>query len=209
MKTRGFIALIMFLFLFPLFSHASGESISQTYQRSYDEEGKGNYTEAIFILMQLERLEEKSYLFHLRLGWLNYLANKFPDSANAYQKAGRLNKDSIEARLGLMLPLMAQGRWAEAEKTGKEILLLDRASYLANSRLAYIYYNMKSFKEAETYYRKVLQGYPGDVEMQAGLAWSLLKQDKKEEAEKVFSEILKIAPNHVTANVGIKIIKGK
>ncbi|MBS3918583.1 MAG: tetratricopeptide repeat protein [Deltaproteobacteria bacterium] len=209
MKKRKMFALMMFLILFPFFSHASRESVSQIYQRSYEEEGRGNYTGAIFVLMQAERLEEKSYLFHLRLGWLNYLAKKFPDSANAYQRAVRLNKDSIEARLGLMLPFMAQGRWAEAEKVGKEILLLDRASYLANSRLAYIYYNMKSFKEAETYYRKILQSYPGDVEMQAGLAWSLLKQEKKEEAEKIFLEILKIAPNHVTANVGIKMIKEK
>lgn len=209
MKKRRLIPLIMLILLFPLLARASGESISQIYQQSYDEEGKGNYTEAIFVLMRAERSEEKSYLFHLRLGWLNYLAKKFVDSAGSYQRAAKLNKDAIEARLGLMLPLMAQGRWAEAEKTGKEILLLDRASYLANSRLAYIYYNMKLFKEAETYYRKVMQSYPGDVEMQAGLAWSLLKQEKKEEAEKIFSEILKYAPNHVTANVGMKLIKGK
>jgi tetratricopeptide (TPR) repeat protein len=159
--------------------------------------------------MRLEPSEEKHYFFHLRLGWLHYLAKKYPESVSAYQKAARLAKDSIEARLGLMLPLMAQGRWPEAERVGKEILLMDKASYLANSRLAYIYYNMKSFKEAETYYRKVLQHYPGDVEMQAGLAWSLLKQEKKAEAEKVFLELLKIAPNHVTANVGLKLIKGK
>ena len=209
MKKRRFIVLILVIISFPFLSFASGDSIHQAYQQSYDEEAKGNYTEAILVLMRVERLEEKSYLFHLRLGWLNYLGKKFPDSANAYQKAIRLNKDSVEARLGLMLPLMAQGRWTEAEKVGKEIIIPDRASYLANSRLAYIYYNMKWFKEAETHYRKVLQSYPGDIEMQSGLAWSLLKQEKREEAEKVFSEILKYVPNHVTANVGMKMIKGK
>lgn len=207
MKNKRLIAWILMFALIPFLSYASKDSVSQIYQRSYDEEGKGNYKEAILILIQAERLEEKSYLFHLRLGWLYYLAKQFSDSANAYQKAIRLHKDSIEARLGLMLPLMAQGRWPEAEKVAKEILQIDRASYLANSRLAYIYYNMKSFKEAEIYYRKVLQGYPGDVEMQAGLAWSLLKQDKRDEAEKVFGEILKVAPNHVSANVGLKLIK--
>jgi tetratricopeptide (TPR) repeat protein len=209
MKKRRSIALVLVIISFSFFSYASGESIQQIYQQSYDEEAKGNYTEAILVLMRVERLEEKSYLFHLRLGWLNYLGKKFPDSANAYQKAIRLNKDSVEARLGLMLPLMAQGRWAEAEKVGKEILLLDKTSYLANSRLAYIYYNMKSFKEAETFYRRVLQSYPGDIEMQAGVAWALLKQEKRDEAEKVFSEILKYVPNHVTANVGMKLIKRK
>lgn len=209
MKKRKSIALILLLIAFPFLTQASGESIPQIYQQSYDEEGKGNYAEAILVLMRIERLEEKSYLFHLRLGWLNYLGKKFTESANAYQKAVRLNKDSVEARLGLMLPLMAQGRWAEAEKVGKEILILDKASYLANSRLAFIYYNMKLFKEAEVHYRRVLQSYPGDIEMQAGLAWSLFKQEKREEAEKVCLEILRYVPNHVTANMGIKMIKGK
>ncbi|MDI7260689.1 MAG: tetratricopeptide repeat protein [Thermodesulfobacteriota bacterium] len=209
MRRRRFITFMILLPLFAFLSNASGESISQIYQQSYDEEGKGNYMEAIFIMMRAERSEEKSYLFHLRMGWLNYLAKKFTDSASAYQRAVRLNKDSIEARLGLMLPLITLGKWTDAEKLGKEILLLDKASYLANSRLAYIYYNMKLYKEAEAYYRKILQYYPGDIEMQAGLAWSLFKQDKKGDAEKIFSEILRYAPNHVTANVGMKMVKEK
>jgi len=41
-----------------------------------------------------------------------------------------------------MLPLMAQGKWSDAEKVAKEILFLDPLSYMANSRLAYIYYNL-------------------------------------------------------------------
>jgi tetratricopeptide (TPR) repeat protein len=86
---------------------------------------------------------------------------------------------------------------------------VDQLSFLANSRLAFIYYNLKQYKEAEAYYRKILSYYPGDIEMQAGLAWSLLKQDKKEQAEKVFGEILRYVPNHVSANAGIKIAKGK
>ena len=45
--------------------------------------------------------------------------------------------------------------------------------------------------------------------MQVGLAWSLLKQDKKESAGKVFDEILRYVPNHVSANAGMKIVKGK
>jgi hypothetical protein len=51
--------------------------------------------------------------------------------------------------------------------------------------------------------------YPGDIEIQAGLAWSLLKQDKKEAAEKAFGEILRYVPNHVSANAGMIIVKGK
>jgi tetratricopeptide (TPR) repeat protein len=211
MKNRKILA-VMILFISLSLSSiwtAWSESIPQIYQQSYEEEAKGNYQEAILVLMQANRAGDNSYLYHLRLGWLQYLVTKYTDSVNSYRKAVILNKDSIEAKLGLMLPLMAQGKWSDAEKVAKEILSLDPLSYLANSRLAYIYYNLKQYKDAEASYRKVLLQYPGDIEMQAGLAWSLLKQDKKEAAEKAFGEILRYVPNHVSGNAGMKIVKGK
>ena len=208
-KTKILTVIILFISLL-LSSNwtAWSESIPQIYQQSYEEEAKGNYQEAILVLMQASRAGENSYLYHLRLGWLQYLGNKYTDSVNSYRKAAILTKDSIEAKLGLMLPLMAQGKWSDAEKVAKEILFLDPLSYMANSRLAYIYYNLKQYKDAEASYRKVLSHYPGDIEMQVGLAWSLLKQDKKEAAEKVFREILRYVPNHVSANAGMKMVKG-
>lgn len=211
MKKGRLLPLVILLGVL-LLSHISiarGESIPQIYQRSYDEEAKGNYQEAISVLVQAGRAGDASYLYHLRLGWLQYLACKYPESINAYRKAVMMSKGSIEAKLGLMLPLMAQEQWHDAEKTGREILSTDKLSYLANSRLAYIYYNLKQYKDAEAYYRTVLSYYPGDIEMQAGLAWSLLKQNKREAAKKLFNEILRYVPNHISANEGMKILKGK
>ena len=211
MKGRKiFIFTILFAaFLLPTLSMGSNESIPKIYQQSYEEEAKGKYQEAILVLTRASQNGDNSYLYYLRLGWLQYLAGRHVDSVNSYRKAVIVSKDSIEAKLGLMLPLMAQGKWSDAEKVGKEIVSVDMFSYSVNSRLAYIYYNLKQYKEAEAYYRKVLLYYPGDIEMQAGLAWSLLKQDKKEMAGKVFDEILRYVPNHVSANTGMKIVKGK
>jgi tetratricopeptide (TPR) repeat protein len=211
MKRRKILTSMILVGVFSLLTISTtwGETISAIYQQSYEEEARGKYQEAIFVLMQASQAGDNSYLYHLRLGWLQYLATKYPDSVNSYRKAGLLSKDSIEAKLGLMLPLIAQGKWSDAEKVGREILSLDKLSYLANSRLAYIYYNLKQYKDAEAYYRNVLLYYPGDIEMKTGLAWSLLKQDKKEVAEKVFSEILRYVPNHISANTGMKIVKGK
>ena len=212
MKKRSLLTFVILLGILSSISSTWGESvppIPRIYQQSYEEEARGNYQEAILVLTQAGRAGDNSYLYHLRLGWLQYLASKYTDSVNSYRKAAILGKDSIEAKLGLMLPLMAQGKWSDAEKVAKEILSLEQLSYLANSRLAYIYYNLNQYKEAESYYRKILVYYPGDIEMQAGLAWTLLKQNKREAAEKVFDEILRYVPNHVSANVGMKIAKGK
>jgi tetratricopeptide (TPR) repeat protein len=209
MKKICILTLIMWMALLSVASAAAGESIPQIYQQSYNEEAKGNYPEAILVLHRAERAGDSSYLFQLRMGWLNYLAGKYPESVNSYRKALIKGKDSIEAKLGLMLPLMAQSKWTDAEKVGKEIIAVDNFSYLANSRLAFIYYNLKLFKDAESYYRKVLNYYPGDMEMQTGLGWSLLQQGKKEAAQKVFAEVLFYAPNQVSASVGMGMIKGQ
>lgn len=209
MEKRNISICIMGMVLFALVSVAGGESIPQIYQQSYNEEAKGNYGEAILVLGRAERAGDNSYLLHLRFGWLQYLAGKYPESANSYRKAIVKDKNSIEAKLGLMLPLMAQGKWADAEKVGEEIVAVDKLSYLGNSRLAYIYYNLKLYKDAESYYRKVLTYYPGDVEMMAGLGWSLMKQGKKEAAEKSFAEVLRYAPNHVSANAAMRTIRGQ
>jgi tetratricopeptide (TPR) repeat protein len=211
MKRRKILvfAILFGAFSLSTLSTGSSESIPKIYQQSYEEEAKGNYHEAILVLTRASQAGDNSYLYHLRLGWLQYLAGRYFGSVNSYRKAVIMSKDSIEAKLGLMLPLMAQGKWSDAEKVGKEIVSVDALSYLANSRLAYIYYNLREYKEAEAYYRKVLLYYPGDIEMQAGLAWSLLKQDKKEAAGKVFDEILRYVPNHVSANTGMKIVEGK
>ncbi len=212
MRKRRFLTFVVLLGVLSSVSTTLGQSVpsvSWIYQQSYEEEAKGNYQEAIFVLTQASRAGDNSYLYHLRLGWLQYLAGKHADSVNSYRKAAILGKDSIEAKLGLMLPLMAQGKWSDAEKVAKEILSLEHLSYLANSRLAYIYFNLGQYKEAESYYRKILVYYPGDIEMQAGLAWTLLKQNKREAAEKMFDEILRYVPNHVSANVGMKTTKGK
>ncbi len=207
-KRRIFIC-VMGMALIAFVSVARAESIPQIYQQSYNEEAKGNYGEAILVLGRAERAGDNGYLLHLRFGWLQYLAGKYPESANSYRKAIVKDKNSIEAKLGLMLPLMAQGKWADAEKVGEEIVAVDKLSYLGNSRLAYIYYNLKLYKDAESYYRKVLTYYPGDVEMMAGLGWSLMKQGKKEAAEKTFAEVLRYAPNHVSANAAMRTIRGQ
>ncbi len=209
MEKRTISICMMGMVFLALVSAAWGESIPRIYQQSYNEEASGNFGEAILVLGRAERAGDNSYLLHLRMGWLQYLAGKYPESANSYRKAIVIDRNSLEAKLGLMLPLMAQGKWADAEKVGEEIVVVDKLSYLGNSRLAFIYYNLKLYKDAEAYYRKVLTYYPGDVEMMAGLGWSLLKQGKNEAAEKTFAEVLHYAPDHVSANAAMRTLRGQ
>ena len=78
--------------------------------------------------------------------------------------------------------------------------------YRGTSRMAYIAYNMGQYAEAARLYRRVLAHYPSDVEMQAGLGWSLLKNRQVDAARGVFESILRVAPNHASARDGLQAL---
>ena len=182
------------------------EGASSFFQKSYESEYKGEYKKAI---EELEKLSgnDKTYVFHLRIGWLQYLDGNYSESVKAYKKAISENKNSIEAKLGLMLPQMALRRWKDSIDTAKSVLEQDPMNYLANTRLAYSYYNLGQFDKAEKAYKKVLTSYPSDVDMISGLAWSLCKQNKMEKASDLFNQILVISPSHEGAKTGLNTCK--
>jgi len=102
-----------------------------------------------------------------------------------------------------MLPLMATRRYQEALKVSNYILTIDSGNFLARSRKAYLLYQLGRYAKAESEYRAVLQQYPANVEMMAGLGWSLLKQGKRTDARDVFAGLLRVAPQHATGKAGI------
>ncbi len=173
------------------------------YTRSYELEASGDYPGAVAALDKLPSEDRKTYYYHLRRGWLLYLAARSWDSIEEYRKAVKLRPGAVEPLLGLMQPQMALRLWLDAKKTGERVIALDPQSYLANSRLAWIHYSLGRFADAEVYYRKVLGAYPGDLEMRAGLGWSLFQQGKRAFAQDEFKAVLRVAPEHASAQEGI------
>jgi len=117
-----------------------------------------------------------------------------------------LEPKAVEPRLGLMLPLMALRRWAEAEKAGQQVLGTAPGDFTAQSRIAFIHYSQGRFADAESWYRKALGGFPSNVEMRAGLGWSLLKLGNAAAARAEFERILVIAPDHASAKEGLAAV---
>jgi len=186
----------------PTMSAAADEQADH-YQKSVELEAALKYGDALAELQRMTGPRADSYMFHLRKGWLLYLLGKNEDAVAAYKTAAAKEADSVEARLGIMMPQLAARRWLDAEKTGLEVLKLDADNYLAGSRLAYTYYNLTRFDMAEKYYASVLKRYPGDIEMRSGYAWSLFKQGKYEQAKAEFRKILDVAPRHAASLEGI------
>jgi len=173
------------------------------FQESYDFEAIGRMEESLSALDRLSEAKRGGYVAVLRRAWLLYKLGRNPQSIEIYQKASALDLKAIEARLGLLLPLMAEQRWPEAEKTAREILKVDAANYLATLRLAFVQYNLKRYAESRTLYKKLAELYPSDAEVRAGLGWAWLKLGKKAEAAATFREVLEFAPKNALSVQGL------
>lgn len=176
---------------------------ARAYQASYDHETAGRFADAIRDLNELPADEQGSYLGHLRRGWLLYRAGRHGESIAAYRQAIALEKGSVEARVGGLLPLIALKQWAEVEQGARAALDLDPANYLAGVRLAFAVYNRGRYPEAEALYRRVLGRYPSDADARAGLGWALLKQGKQPEARQAFLAASRTAPRSPTVIAGL------
>lgn len=176
---------------------------SELFQQSYDREAVGKLQEALAALDRLAPPRKDGYLACLRRGWLLYRLGRYAESVEAYQHAITAAPQSIEARVGLILPQQALKRWSDSEATAKAVLAIDPQSYLANLRLAFTLYNLGRFTEAATLYAQLKDHYPSDPDPRSGLGWSLLKQARTAEAAREFRELLAIQPKHVLGKQGL------
>ncbi|HVT06359.1 MAG TPA: tetratricopeptide repeat protein [Polyangia bacterium] len=177
---------------------------ARVYQRSYDEEAAGRFAQALSALGALGGPEQAGYLAHLRRGWLLYRLGRYAESVAAYRQALALERDSLEARLGCLMPQMALRDWAAVEQGARAALERDPASYLAGLRLAFAVYSTGRFAEAEGLYRRVVARYPSDADARAGLGWSLLRQGKRPEAREQFLQAARVAPRSALVLEGLK-----
>jgi tetratricopeptide (TPR) repeat protein len=206
LKLEWIAAVTAALMLVLVASVGRAEGEQQGYfEQSVTLEGEGKYQEALDILNKITGPQAHNYIVELRRGWLAYMLADYDGSTNAYARAVRLNSDSVEAKLGLMLPQLAARKWVDAEKSGLSVIRVDPENYLANSRLAYVYYNLTRYRDAASYYARVIKRYPGDLEMRSGYAWSLFMQRRQESARVEFKKILAISPSHKGALKGIKL----
>ena len=179
-------------------------SIPEVYQNSYVLEAEGDYQKAWEVMCEIQEEEKSKYIYQLRIGWLTYMTGNYAASKNAYRKAVTLKPQSLEARLGLLLPLLASGNYVDVKQTAAEVLEVDPLNYLGNLRLASAFYQTGKYMNAAICYERLKSIYPGDLSIMSGLAWCKLKERNLREAKKLFYSILEVAPNYPQAREGLE-----
>ncbi|MEZ4765017.1 MAG: hypothetical protein R3C26_18115 [Calditrichia bacterium] len=84
--------------------------IRDAYYKSYNYEKIQNYSDAINTLMPVYNEFPNTYTVNLRLGWLYYLIPNYANAISHYDRSIKISPYSLEAKLGRLLPLLAQHR---------------------------------------------------------------------------------------------------
>lgn len=181
---------------------AAADEVPELFLESYALESSYRYEAALARVSEVPAAGEDAYLVHLRSGWLLYLLGRYQESVTAYSAATDV-QPSVEARLGLTLPLVSLRRWSDVEALCLQVLEEAPGNYTAMSRLAYARFNQGRYAESAAAYEAVLAQYPGDLEMRAGLGWSRLRQGDTAAAREAFAAVLRYSPDHASALEGI------
>ncbi len=182
----------------------SAAQIADAYQRSYGYERSQDHANALRALAPVHAANPDDYTVNLRLGWLSYLAGHHADATDHYASAIRAAPQSIEAKLGRLLPLLAQERYASAEAAALQIVALDHYSYYGNLRLAHALRMQGKLEQAERIAAKMAGAYPTDTQFLTELALIDVARDDLAAASRRFAHILLLDPENPIARAELQ-----
>ena len=169
------------------------------YQRSFEHERAENYQDAIRALAPVYEAYPNGYTVNLRMGWLFYLNGNFNNAVAHYEVATSAAPVALEPKLGKMLPLLAQGRWSEAEAVAYQVVSVDHYNYYGNLRLAVALRMQGKLEASYQITLKMATAYPTDVMFLVELAQVNDARGDTEEAARLFEEVLILDPENEVA----------
>ncbi|WP_158618544.1 lipopolysaccharide assembly protein LapB [Legionella sp. km535] len=195
---RALMSVLLVGFVF-LNSMSFAASDNNPWKKSFSLEQNKHYLDAAKVLEPMLNTTPKNEFLLLRLGWLYYLQTEYNTSISYYKKALELNSDSIDARLGLTLPLLAQQRWKEAALYAKEVIKISAWDYNANVRLMTSESALLQWEILEPHAAEMAKRYPSDPTVYIFLARAQAWQGKKTLAIKNYQLVLERSPDNQEA----------
>lgn len=173
--------------------------VAGSYKRSFEYESVQDYQNSIRALAPVYEATPNGYLVNLRLGWLFYLNGNYNNSATHYETATRAAPVALEPKLGRLLPLLAQGRWGDAETLAYQVVSVDHYNYYGNLRLAIALRMQGKVDAAYQIALKMVGAYPTDLLYMVELAQIQDARGDKAEARRIFGEVLILDPENAVA----------
>ena len=186
----------MWTFVFAL---ACAGSRADTWSESYALEANGEYEAAAALFDPMLRKQPGDEFALLRRAWLNYLAGNYNESQGDYKTALRLNPESLDARIGLALPLLAQQRWREAAITARKALEAAPWNYYAHLRLMVAEEGLREWQNLLDHTGELHRRYPSDATVLVYRARAQLWLGDKKAGRETYQQVLQRVPGHLEA----------
>lgn len=190
-----FLLVVMMSLIVPM----SAWSATDPWAESYRLEALTQYDSAAKSLEVVIDKNPQHEFAILRHGWLNYLRGAHNESIRDYQKALDINPKSLDARLGLMLPLLAQQRWREVASYANKVLEVAPWNYFAHVRLMMSEEGERKWDTLAKHAANANQHYPSDATILVYLARANVWLKKDNEARQAYEKVLERIPGHIEA----------
>lgn len=169
------------------------------WQSSYQLEAAGKFAEAKAAIEGVSVNGPDAELKILRRGWLDYLQGRFDESIREYRLAIERNPKSVDARLGLTLPLLSAKRWREAEQAAQSVLNLAPNNYTAMLRLIIALEAQQDWNMMLKTATNMVSSYPSDASGYVYLARANAWLGKQNVAVAAYTAVLSRYPGHLEA----------
>ncbi len=198
------IVIILVVFSVSGFEQKTDPKIT-AFNKSLLYESENQYEDAIKELLNIYNIEKDNYLINIRLGWLYYNSGLNNESVVYYQNANKLQPKSIEAKIGLTLPLSKLEKWEEVKSIYQQILAIDPQNYTANLRLGQFYLLRGNYSDANKYLSVSHKNYPSDYESNLSFGWTQYYLGNRKKAKELFINTLMLSPNDSLATIGYNL----
>jgi tetratricopeptide (TPR) repeat protein len=180
-----------------LLASAATAQTETAFATSYKLEAEKRYEAAA---QTIQPLAETGHEFAtLRLGWLAYLQGSYNASIAHYGRLLQTSPGSIEARVGLMLPLMAQERWQDAAMQAQIALRQAPFHHVASVRLMACQQALKQWEALEAHAGALTRVYPSDADRLVFLARARAALANVAGAKAAYGQLLERQPAHAEA----------
>jgi len=187
------------LFLTLLVSGHGNVMASKFWAESYRHEAMGEYANAAKDIEPLLRHKPDHEFALTRHAWLNYLQGKNNAAIEDYKNVAKLNPKSLDAMLGITLPLLAQKRWREAASYATKVLAIAPWNYFAHVRLMICEEGQEQWKTLAFHANAVSKRFPTDTTILVYQARANSHLGNIPTARTLFKKVLERIPNHVEA----------
>ena len=188
------ITSILFLFFISSSCYAGDTMWKQTHR--YEE--AGDYEKAASAIEHVAATDHEYAV--LRYAYLKYKQGEYNDSIEYYKKAIKLNNKSLDAKLGITLPYMAQGRWRQVMIYTRQVIVKSDWDKTAHERLMMAEEGEKKWHSLDRHSGELIVRYPNDLATFAYHARANARQGDTQVAKAMYKEVLMRKPDHDEAN---------